>query len=920
METVPEDIEVSFCTAGMYLLKFVDGSVVEAVSRIFLLEMGSGDFFGIVLFRKPDPVVPLKKEKFPKTFHIRPGNRYAAGKGALSAFKKRNKTITLQGRKGRRFKLLKNTDFETATDPAGIPEFYQQVFRESPVAQLVYLGDDMILGAANEAMLHIFGRNAAIIGRPIMESLPEFRETRLLEYYREVLCTGVAYEAFAHHIQIFREGISHWGYYDYTYKPLINAAGKVIGVNCTAVEVSERVEALQKLEDSELFARDIITHSPVAKLVFTGEDMCIHTVNEKMLQILHRNAEDVMGKPFMEAIPEFIGMPLMDRLRHVRQTGETYYQSEEALELLKEGRLQMGYYNYVYKALYNAAGEVWGVMCTANEVTAQVEARKTAQTSEIRFRSLIEEAPVATCVFRGEEMVIEIANEAMLSHWGRDTEVLGKPLLLALPELEGQGFLELLQSVFRTGEPYAASDVVAVLEIGGQLLPSYFDINYKALRDESGTIYGVMNTAINVTEKLLARRQKEAAEQRLRNAIDIAELGTWNLEVATGRITFSERMQEWLGLPEAQLDLHNTPAGLPQPILDLRAALQPGSGGSFDKTYGITNSQTGRSRIIRANGQVLFGTDGNALSIAGSAQDITEQQERQTALENEVQVRTEELASAVEELQATNEELEEANTQLRHSNEELAQYAYVASHDLQEPLRKIRIFTDMVAGSAELSAGTKITVAKISQSAERMSLLIQDLLAFSRLLKSDRLVRPVSLRETVEAVWSDYELKVAELGATLEMRDLPVIEGVSLQINQLFYNLLGNALKFVRPGVLPHIKVESSAAGEELKEAHLNVPLPFTTYYHLRITDNGIGFDTEYSEHIFEVFKRLHGRDMYPGSGIGLALCRRIAANHNGALWAESVVGQGTTFHILLPARQHQTVSEFGTTFEFPKP
>jgi signal transduction histidine kinase len=361
-------------------------------------------------------------------------------------------------------------------------------------------------------------------------------------------------------------------------------------------------------------------------------------------------------------------------------------------------------------------------------------------------------------------------------------------------------------------------------------------------------------------------------------------------------------------------------ASIPQPVLDLRRAMQSDSSGFFDKTYPITNFQTGGRRIIRANGQVLFGADGSALSITGTAQDVTEQEERHLALETEVQVRTEELASAVEELRATNEELEEANTQLRHSNEELAQYAYVASHDLQEPLRKIRIFTDMVASRAELSPGTKATVAKISQSAERMSLLIQDLLAFSRLLKSDRLVRPVSLRETVEAVWSDYELKVEELGATLELGDLPSIEGVNLQVNQLFYNLLGNALKFVRPGVAPYIKVESAAAGEDLKARHLETPLLVTDYYHLQVTDNGIGFNTEYAEQIFEVFKRLHGRDMYPGSGIGLALCRRIAANHNGALWADSVVGEGTTFHLLLPARQHQTVSEFGTTFDFPNP
>ena len=780
----------------------------------------------------------------------------------------------------------------------------------------------MILADANKAMLHIFGHDASIIGLPIMEAIPELQKTPLKEHYRNVLHTGQPHEERAAPLEMPRDGVLQPGYYDYTYTPLLDAAGKPYGVNCTVVEVSGRVETQQKFEESEAFNRDIIHHSPVAKVVLTGEDLRIHTVNENMLNMLGRDAR-ILGMPLMEAVPELQGTPLRGRLLEVLHTGETFYQPEEPIALLKEGRLQTGYYNYIYKALFNTAGAIWGIMVTAHDITEQVQARKAAEVSELRFRRLIEEAPVASCLFTGEDMVVEVANKIMLGYWGRGPEALGKPLLQALPELRGQGFMELLQNVYHTGETYTAIDAEVQLEVDGVLGTYYFDFTYKALRDENGFIYGVMDTAVDVTEKVRARRQKEAAERRLLHAIEIAELGTWSLDVPTGIITYSQRLQDWMGIAELRVDLtapaDALPADAPQSFHDLKAALDPEGSGLFDKVYTIAHRQTGRRRTLRANGQVLFNAEGQAVSISGTAQDITAQQQRQSALEAEVQERTEELAAAIEELRATNEELGQSNTQLQHSNEELAQYAYVASHDLQEPLRKIRIFTDMLAGTPDLPPAGKVTVQKISQSAERMSLLIQDLLAFSRLLKSDQLMRPLDLHNIVQAVWSDYELKVSELSATLEVGTLPRIEGVSLQINQLFYNLMGNALKFVTPGVAPHIGIHATAATPELLKQYLEQPLPFTPYHHLTFTDNGIGFDTEYAEQIFEVFKRLHGRDMYPGSGIGLALCRRIAGNHHGVLWAESKPGAGTTFHMLLPERQHQTVSEFGTDFDFPK-
>jgi signal transduction histidine kinase len=175
-------------------------------------------------------------------------------------------------------------------------------------------------------------------------------------------------------------------------------------------------------------------------------------------------------------------------------------------------------------------------------------------------------------------------------------------------------------------------------------------------------------------------------------------------------------------------------------------------------------------------------------------------------------------------------------------------------------------------------------------------------LDFSHLLKAERTVRPVDLNAVLSSVLSDFELQIAEKKAVIIVDKLPVIESIGLQMNQLFYNLISNALKFVRAGVEPQIQVrcrmldegENGAPGLTGKDV---------VYYFITVSDNGIGFSSQYAEQIFEVFKRLHTRHEYPGSGIGLAICRRILQNHNGIMTATSNEGVGTTISMILPSR-----------------
>ncbi|HEY0042536.1 MAG TPA: ATP-binding protein, partial [Flavisolibacter sp.] len=184
-------------------------------------------------------------------------------------------------------------------------------------------------------------------------------------------------------------------------------------------------------------------------------------------------------------------------------------------------------------------------------------------------------------------------------------------------------------------------------------------------------------------------------------------------------------------------------------------------------------------------------------------------------------------------------------------------------------------------------------------SSERMSILIRDLLNFSRLTKEEKKFENVNLNDVLKDVLSDFEVLIAQKKAVIEVETLPVIKGIALQINQLFFNLIGNSLKFSKPGVQPIISITAKliAPGED----HL-ITQKEQSYYLLTFMDNGIGFSPAYKEQIFEIFQRLNSRDEYAGTGIGLALSKRVVENHSGFIIADSEEGQGATFRVYLPA------------------
>jgi light-regulated signal transduction histidine kinase (bacteriophytochrome) len=235
-------------------------------------------------------------------------------------------------------------------------------------------------------------------------------------------------------------------------------------------------------------------------------------------------------------------------------------------------------------------------------------------------------------------------------------------------------------------------------------------------------------------------------------------------------------------------------------------------------------------------------------------------------------------------------ELKRSQFRLEQSNRELENFAYVASHDLQEPLRKIQTFGDRLkATSAELPPESRDYLERMQSAATRMRRLIDDLLSFSRVGSKTQPFARVNLADIARDVLEDLEATIQQAGATVTLGALPSLEADPMQMRQLLQNLLSNALKFRQEGVPPAITVRGST---------------HTGQCELRVEDNGIGFDEKYLDRIFNVFQRLHGRGQYEGTGIGLAICRKIAERHGGSITARSAPGKGATFLVTLPLRQ----------------
>lgn len=328
-------------------------------------------------------------------------------------------------------------------------------------------------------------------------------------------------------------------------------AGKPLRRIGTVQDITERKLFNERLAESENRFRNTILQAPMGIMAMEGPSFIVTMANAAYLSIVDKPASAMIGKPLFESLPE-VKDAVEPLLKNVLETGQPYFGNEFPVTLNRFGQSRTAYFDFVYQPQKDSNGVVNGVMVIAHDITAQVEARFTVEESRQKFSDLVMHSPIAMTIFRGPEFIVEIANDSMLQNiWKKQPEeVIGRKILDIFPELRGQKYPELLQQVYSSGIPHKETDALAYVQQEDGLKKFYLDFEYAPLRKPDGSIFGLIITVNDVTERFESRALVEDAESRLRLAVEGTGLATWDLNVLSGEILHSPRLAVIFGFEE----------------------------------------------------------------------------------------------------------------------------------------------------------------------------------------------------------------------------------------------------------------------------------------------------------------------------------------------------------------------------------
>jgi two-component system CheB/CheR fusion protein len=537
------------------------------------------------------------------------------------------------------------------------------------------------------------------------------------------------------------------------------------------------------------------------------------------------------------------------------------------------------------------------ILLSIEDVTERETARRKMQESEHRYHNMIYSSPSMIGIFKGEDMIVEIANDAILNSWDKGKDIIGKSIFSVLPEIVVQGFDKILLNVYKTGTSFHSYEMPVTLVRRGKEELIYYSFIYQPQRNVKGEIEGVAVIASEVTPQAILHKKIKESEETFRQLAELMPQKISNADAAGNVFFYNQNWINYTGLTiESLKDNGWSKVMHPDELEEIYKRWQHSiqTGNNFEMEIRLLNKE-GEYKWHLSRASSVKDEKGEIIKWLGASTEIQEQVTQRETLENAVKERTNELSEANGLLAGKNEELQKMN-------KELESFAYVTSHDLQEPLRKIQIFASRILekDNERLSDDGKNYFRIVRDSANRMQTLIDDLLTFSGLTTAERKFEINDLNDIIEKIKIELKETIEDKHATIEATELCPANIIAFQFHQLMQNLISNALKFSNPTHPPHIIIKSRIIeGNKLTDPRLS---PEKKYCHISVTDNGIGFEKKFSEKIFEVFQRLHGKEEYAGTGIGLAIVRKIVDNHHGIISATSKLNKGTTFDIYIPA------------------
>lgn len=749
----------------------------------------------------------------------------------------------------------------------------------SPVAMCILIGTDYVVEVANERMFELWGKSKDLMmGKPLFEGLPEATEQGFEELLKNVYSTGETFSASERPVNLPRNGTIERTYVNFVYDPFRNSKGEIFGVMAVAIDVTEQVKARIIIEEKnkELsFVTDIMPQMMWA----TESNGLVSFFNKRWMEYTGLPFEELTGDGWINTLhPDDLEKTLIS-WNHSVNTGELY-------EVEYRVRRHDGVYRWFLvrgTPMKDNNGNILKWYGSNTDIEEQKRSADILHLSNERF-NLVAKA-TQDAVWDWDLNLGKIWwNDGFQTLFGYKEGDFDKTIEswtdMLHPEDRDRVY-EGISNFISTGDNLW-SDEYRFRKKDGQYA-TVLDRGY-VLKDERGNAYRMLGSMQDITERKNAEERVRDSELMFRNMATMLPAVIWTA-TPDGLLNFISRqwetyygnpIRESLGMGWAEF-VH--PDDRPHAAKVWQISLENGT--EYETEFRVLH-KSGTYRWVLVRALPIKDNNGNIVRWYGSNTDIQEKKQFQDDLEQRVKERTYEL-------------------EMR--NKELEEFTYVSSHDLQEPLRKILIFSEMIHSdkTSILSNESDTRLMKLRASALRMSAALSDLLNFASLDKGDQFIQ-TDLNDIVESVKLDLELLLNKENVSFYSDKLPVIAAIPHQMHQLFYNLINNALKFAKPGEGSHIKIlQREVAKEEL--VLLKDLDPAKSYYELSFEDNGIGFNQDLSEKIFRMFQRLHVKEKYPGTGIGLALCKKVVLNHQGKIWAESTPNSGSVFKVMLPVQ-----------------
>lgn len=759
---------------------------------------------------------------------------------------------------------------------------HESVTNNTP--DLVYVFDlEYRFSYANKALLAMWGKSAEdAIGKGLREN--GYEEWHALMHEREI-DQIIANQKPVRGTVSFPHAELGDRIYDYILVPVLDASGNVEAIAGTTRDITDIKHAEERMLQSETRFKSMINQTPAPTLILMGKDLIIEQINQSMLKMIGHD-EDVIGQPLLGVMPELEGSYIWNEVVKVYDGGTPFNQTEVHVTHRRTGVMKDYYYNIAYRPLKEGK-KIIGMIQVAIDVTEQVIARKKLEQSESRFRALVNAS---------SDMIYSMdADWKVMQHL--DGRVFVSNTEMPISDWIGKHVHHEDRRLVENTINEAVSSK-KIYELEHRVITADGSVGWTFSRavpivDQNGNITEWFGSAADITSAKSAQEIIKQSEEDLRNlvlqsptGICVLDAKTFNCEIANDKfVQIADKPYEAI-IGGHYWDVFKKVANSHKTELEqLSATGQPFSKSEVELL--VLRNGVEQNLYLTFVYEPMREPSGAVNKIIVFVIDNTPQvQARRKIEESEARYRT---LSETLELQVA-----ERTRELQRSNEDLQQFAHVASHDLKEPVRKIRTFTGRLAHQLEgiLDDVSLRYLDRIDLATERMYTMIDGVLAYSTINAAPKQTEMVSLNEVIKNIEIDLEVALETSNGQIQHDELPAVEGAPVLLYQLFYNLINNSLKFARPDVPPSVSITSSKANDGM--------------VNITVKDNGIGFDPQYSGRIFETFTRLNPKDKFEGTGLGLSLCKKIAERHGGKINAGGKLDEGAEFTILLPQRQEK--------------